>query len=146
MHYPNALPPAKFDSTFVMCIVKSMSSSWVKVAENIVRHEPSGTLYLRAKVGGKPIRRSLGVSALRPAKIKRDQMLSELRAMAGNFSDDTLTMDDALNYTLAWYVGRPSHEQTKSSLVYRRQLITPFLPLSDLHNNVLRGTPQKANS
>ena len=23
---------------------------------------------------------------------------------------------------------------------------TPFLPLSDLHNNVLRGTPQKANS
>ena len=123
MHYPNALPPAKFDTTLVMCIVKSMSSAWVKVAENIVRHEPSGTLYLRAKVGGKPIRRSLGVSALRPAKIKRDQMLSELRAMAGNFSDDTLTMDDALNYTLAWYVGRPSHEQTKSSLVYRRQLI-----------------------
>ena len=24
--------------------------------------------------------------------------------------------------------------------------LTPFLPLSDLHNNVLRGTPQKANS
>jgi arylsulfatase A-like enzyme len=24
--------------------------------------------------------------------------------------------------------------------------LTPFLPLSDLHNNVLRDTPQKANS
>jgi len=51
------------------------------VAENIVRHEPSGGLYLQAKVDGKAIRKSFGLSSLPPTKLKRHRMLAELRIM-----------------------------------------------------------------
>jgi len=43
---------------------------WTQVAENLVRHR-AGTIYLRAKVGGKVIRESLRVDDLRIAKLKR---------------------------------------------------------------------------
>lgn len=42
-------------------------STWKRVAENLVRHE-SGTIYLRAKVAGKPIRYSLKTIELAAAK------------------------------------------------------------------------------
>lgn len=53
--------------------------TWTKIADNLVRHS-GGTIYLRARVGGKPIRVSLGTSDLRLAKISRDARLDALRA------------------------------------------------------------------
>lgn len=101
-----------------------MASEWEKVAENMVRHKPSGGLYLRAKVGGKIIRKSLGLKAVRPAKIKRDAMLAELRAQAGVIrKGQVLSVDDALTMTLAWFESRPSHELKDSTKVCKRQFI-----------------------
>ena len=90
----------------------------------MVRHVPSGTLYLRAKVGGKVIRKSLSLTSVRPAKLKRDRMLAELRAMAGQFPSGALSREDALAYTLAWYRGRSLDEQKASTLKYNEQIIT----------------------
>lgn len=57
------------------------AATWTKAGENLVRHS-AGTYYLRAKVAGKPIRESLGVSDLKLAKIKRDARMTELKAEA----------------------------------------------------------------
>lgn len=56
-------------------------SDWKKVGENLVRHA-GGTIYLRGRVGGKPIRVSLGTNDLRIAKIARDAKLDALRDAA----------------------------------------------------------------
>jgi integrase len=56
-------------------------SDWKKVGENLVRHS-GGTIYLRGRVGGKPIRVSLGTNDLRIAKIARDAKLDALRQAA----------------------------------------------------------------
>lgn len=72
-------------------------STWTQVGENLVRHE-GGKIYLRAKVNGKVIRVSLGVSDLRIAKIKRDDHLAGMRsAAAANPSGQTVrTLGDAV--------------------------------------------------
>lgn len=56
-------------------------SDWKKCGENLVRHA-GGTIYLRGRVGGKPIRISLGTDDLRLAKIARDAKLDALRDAA----------------------------------------------------------------
>lgn len=55
---------------------------WTQIGENLVRHV-GGTIYLRAKVGGKVIRKSLETSDLRIAKLMRDETLESLRGAAG---------------------------------------------------------------
>ncbi len=65
----------------VCCGICSRMDTWAKAGENLVRHW-SGTIYLRAKVGGKSIRISLDTSDLRIAKIKRDERLENLRQAA----------------------------------------------------------------
>ena len=120
MHYLRA----EFDTLERMCLINSMKKGvWEKVEQNMVRHVPTGSLYLRAKVGGKSIRRALGVDSVRPAKIVRDRMLAELRAAAGSFNAETITVGDALSFTKQWYENRPLSEQKKSSLIYRRQIL-----------------------
>ena len=54
---------------------------WKQIGENLVRHR-GGTIYLRAKVGGKIVRVSLETEDLRIAKIKRDSKLEKLREVA----------------------------------------------------------------
>lgn len=71
--------------------------SWTKVGENLVRHH-GGTIYLRAKVGGKVERVSLKTSDLKLAKIKRDTKLAELRRAAAISSQDgPATMAQAID-------------------------------------------------
>lgn len=53
-------------------------AAWQKVGENLVRHS-GGTIYLRGRVDGKPIRVSLKTKDLRIAKIARDAKLEQLR-------------------------------------------------------------------
>ena len=101
-----------------------MAKQWERVAENLVRHKESGGLYLRAKVGGKIIRKALGVKEVRIGKLKRDTLLAELRARAGTMSKGkALTVAEALAMTSAWYESRPEDEQKASSLHYRLQII-----------------------
>ena len=120
MHY---LRP-EFDMIERMWLCNSMKKGvWEKVEQNMVRHVPTGSLYLRAKVGGKSIRRALGVDSVRPAKIVRDRMLAELRAAAGSINAETVTTGDALALTKQWYENRPLSEQKESSLIYRRQIL-----------------------
>jgi integrase len=56
-------------------------ATWKKVGEHLVRHS-GGTIYLRARVSGKPIRVSLGTDDLRIAKIARDARLAAIREAA----------------------------------------------------------------
>lgn len=56
-------------------------ATWKKVGEHLVRHS-GGTIYLRARVDGKPIRVSLGTDDLRIAKIARDARLARLKESA----------------------------------------------------------------
>ena len=53
-------------------------SDWTQVGEILVRHR-GGKIYLRAKVNGKVIRISLGITDLRIAKIMRDDRLAGIR-------------------------------------------------------------------
>lgn len=52
---------------------------WKQVGTNLVRHK-GGTYYLRAKVGGRLVRKSLGTDSIRAARTKRDELLDALRA------------------------------------------------------------------
>ena len=59
---------------------------WERAGENLVKHKPTGTFYIRAKVAGKVIRRSLDTKTLRVAKLRRDTMLGDLRVRSGKFT------------------------------------------------------------
>lgn len=52
--------------------------TWTRVGENLVRHQ-GGTIYLRLKVAGKIIRRSLETTDLPTARTKRDTEAKRLR-------------------------------------------------------------------
>lgn len=95
---------------------------WESVkAENLVRHK-SGIYYLRAKIGGKIIRKSLGSRSLRIAEMKRDSLMPELRLRADAIKQkEQWTRNEALTYTRTYYAGRraislsPSRWSTVSS-------------------------------
>ncbi len=55
--------------------------TWTRVGENLVRHQ-GGTIYLRLKVAGKIIRRSLETSDLPTARTKRDAEAKRIRKTA----------------------------------------------------------------
>jgi integrase len=102
--------------------------TWTKAAENIVRH-PSGTYYLRAKIDGKNVRKSLGTSDLRIAKKKRDARLEELRRPV--VDPDMITiLSQALQATEDQTMQRPKLKQ--KTIRYYGQLfakIRTTLPL-----------------
>ena len=97
---------------------------WEKVkAENLVRHV-SGGYYLRAKIAGKIIRRSLQTSSLKIAKLKRDPLLLKLRAEAGvGVCGPDLRLEGALAMTRAYYAAIPSYSFKPASMHYRDQLL-----------------------
>lgn len=101
-----------------------MASEWEKVAENLVRHIPSGGLYLRAKVGGKIIRKSLGTKAVKIGKMKRDDLLLQIRTAAGRGGGQgELTRDGLLELALAYYRALPTYQTKPASMRYRVTLV-----------------------
>jgi integrase len=71
--------------------------AWQPVGENLVRWN-GGTIYLRAKVGGKVRRVSLKTSDLRIAKLKRETKLAQLRRAANAAQTGEIkTMAEAIN-------------------------------------------------
>lgn len=99
-------------------------SEWEAVkAENIVKHKSSGNYYLRAKVGGKIIRRTLSTGSLKVAKIKRDTMLADLRLRAGLWENAAeVTLENVLAMAMAHYAAIPSYQEKPASLKYREEI------------------------
>lgn len=110
---------AKRENVFLM-------SDWQQVAENLVRHIPSGGLYLSATVARKKIRKSLGTKAVAIAKMKRDDLLKQLRAAAGKLkvsgASGTVDRTTIVAAALAYYKAQPSYQAKPASLHYRQQL------------------------
>ncbi len=73
---------------------KTGMGDWTKIRENLMIHV-GGTVYLRAKVGGKVIRKSIETSELRIATPKRDATLSDLRALVSTSAQTIGAVDDA---------------------------------------------------
>ena len=73
--------PTGVESLRKPCHGCGMETTWTKAGENWVRHA-NGKYYLRAKVGGKVIRKYLKTKDLKIAKIKRNDMLAAERAVA----------------------------------------------------------------
>lgn len=102
-----------------------MAKTWESVGENMVRHNPSGGMYLRAKVGGKIIRKSLGTKAVRVGKIKRDELLQELRDEVGIDKagrSAKFKLPGAIELTLSYYSALPKYQANPSNLEYRKQV------------------------
>lgn len=70
-------------------------ATWKQVGENLVRHQ-SGTIYLRAKVAGKIIRRSLDTDDLAEAKRRRGPEVKLARKHAASASLAAKTIEGAL--------------------------------------------------
>ena len=101
-----------------------MSKEWERVSENLVRYVPSGILYLRAKLAGKVIKKSLGIKSVRAGKIKRDVMLADLRAQAGGeLFGMTTSLETALSLLRSHYEAIPSHEMKDSTNHLKTQLL-----------------------
>lgn len=72
-------------------------SPWVKTpTPNLIRYAPSGTYYLRARIGKNPHRESLGTKKYAVAKAKLPDRLRMLRARAGAADDAPDTLRAAL--------------------------------------------------
>lgn len=81
-------------------------SDWKQVGENLVQHK-GGTIYLRAKVAGKVVRKSLRTSKLRIAKMKRDAEVDKLREAATAAPSEVVTLGDALELVAKRVVNKP---------------------------------------
>jgi len=79
---------------------------WKQAGENLVRH-PSGTIYLRAKVNGKVVRKSLHTDDLRTAKRKRDVELEQVRHVASLGTDHIDTMEKAITLEKVRTLAKP---------------------------------------
>jgi integrase len=75
--------------------LNSRMATWKKVGENLVRHQ-GGTIYLRAKVAGKIIRRSLDTEDLAAAKRKRDTEIERIRKQMATAAEAAKTLGGAL--------------------------------------------------
>lgn len=121
-----------------------MAKKWTRVAENLFRHA-SGALYLRVKVGGKIIERSLNAKDVRAAKMKRDRLLLEIRSRRGidkGGNKVSLDRDFALDSVLDFYRTLPKYQEKPSNLHYRQQtlkVLKKTLPKSD----PVTWTPEK---
>jgi integrase len=93
-------------------------ASWTKCGENLVRYQ-GGTIYLRAKVEGKPVRVSLQTDDLRIAKIKRDAKLETIRTAAKSPARSKIsTVGDAIDVVETELANQP-HLKASTQKYYR---------------------------
>ncbi len=102
---------------------------WKQIAENLVRDESSGIYYMRAKVRGKIIRRSLETRQQRQAKLRRDRMLVEVKTAAGRVEKpQTLGLSALVNMTRIHYGHMVSTGRVKTrTLKFREDLLAVLL-------------------
>jgi len=85
--------------------MKRQEEDYRKVATNIVRHR-GGMYYLRAKVGGQKVRRSLDTKDLEVAKMKRDEVLRQLKGAEATEAK-IATVGDALEVVARRMIEKP---------------------------------------
>lgn len=98
-------------------------TTWTNAGENLVRHS-SGTIYLRVKVNGKTIRKSLKTTDLRSAKRKRNTELDLIQKAAKAGGKEIRLLGDAIDAEEASTLAKPRlkdatihyYNQTFSSL------------------------------
>jgi len=105
--------------------------AWTKAAENLVRHS-GGVIYLRIKLNGKTIRKSLQTTDLRTAKMKRATEIEALRKIADGASDATpiRLLGDAVDLEEASTLAKPRLKA--ATIHYYRQIFASLrstLPL-----------------
>ena len=71
--------------------VKRLGPTWTKVAINLFRHA-NGSLYVKAKVLGKPFSKVLGTTSVETAKRQRDALLLAEHKRRQRVTDATVTM------------------------------------------------------
>lgn len=104
-------------------------SEWKKVGENLVRHW-AGTIYLRAKVAGKPVRISLQTEDLRIAKLKRDDQLAAIRTAAAEKKSKVVrTLEDALDLFASGLAKPHLKKATVEDYTKRVKYLRESLPL-----------------
>jgi len=108
-------------------------SDYERAGENIVKHA-NGTYYLRAKVLGKVVKKSLKTKELRIAKIKRDDLLGKERSAATARKPGLVrTIRDALAILRGELVDRPHvRPRTREFSEDVIRIMTDSLPL-DAH-------------
>jgi integrase len=104
-------------------------ATWKQVGENLVRHQ-SGTIYLRAKVAGKIIRRSLETTDLAAAKRKRNAELKLARKRATVAAQAAKTIEGALAHIEIVQVNDPHLKlSTRDSYKEIHKTLRKTLPL-----------------
>ncbi|MGB1260881.1 MAG: tyrosine-type recombinase/integrase [Akkermansiaceae bacterium] len=99
-------------------------SDWESVnSENLVKHAASGTYYLRAKIHGKIVRRSLRTTKLRIAKMKRDDLLMQLRSNPAPVDGKPIDLRALAEMARCYYASIPSYQAKPRSLEYRKELL-----------------------
>jgi len=99
-----------------------MKQKWEPVqAEKLVRNGDSGTYYLRARVNGKLLRRSLRTDKLREAKVRRDELLARLEADAVRPAD--VSLERLLEMVHDYYAAIPSYQVKPRSMQYRDYML-----------------------
>lgn len=114
---------------------------WTRCGENLVRH-PAGTIYLRAKVGGKKVRQSLETSDLRTAKRKRDMLLETLRHAASLGERNIETLADALALEKELTLGKPKLKQATRD--YYEHIFSKLAASIPGHKSAATWTPDEA--
>lgn len=102
---------------------------WQKSATpNLYRYRPSGTYFIHAKVGGKPIRQSLDTSSYSVAVLRLNDLLSEHRSLAEIRDENTggsMTFRQAADTVLQQIDTNPAIKA--STRVYRRRCLTALI-------------------
>ena len=95
------------------------SPAWVKTKfANLWRYTPNGKYYVKAKVRGRPVRRSLGTKSLEIAKVKLDLLLDKERARAQR----QLTEDHDMGHYASAYLAKVAGTAAKPrALEYRTE-------------------------
>lgn len=105
-------------------------ATWKQVGENLVRHQ-GGTIYLRAKVAGKIIRRSLETTDLATAKRKRDTEIKLDRKRAATAGQAEKTLGGALAMIEKGQINDPHLKlSTRESYKEIHKTLRKTLPLS----------------
>ncbi len=96
-------------------------STWESIdAENIVRHR-SGTYYLSAKINGKKVRKSLQTKSIRVAKIKRDEMVKQLRSVSLSPGNGVVSIEGGIRELAFQFENDPSLKPT--SIAYYKDIL-----------------------
>lgn len=101
-----------------------MPNNFKRAGENLVVNSDSGIYYLRAKVNGEKVCKSLHTNNAKIAKLKRGDLLRKLRAQSPKSNDSkNTTLKECIELARDYYSKIPSYKKKPASMRYREQLL-----------------------